>query len=97
MKEISKQNAETLGIDILLFQIQEECGELIKAAAKYNRTRGIGQITETTKTEAYNKMLEEMTDVEIVLEQMKYLLKVDEKIDELKDRAFEKVKNRYEN
>lgn len=49
MTEKSKQNARKLGKDTLLWQIQEECAELIQAVAKYNRCRGVGQITEVSK------------------------------------------------
>lgn len=95
MKEISIRNAETLGKQTLLFQTQEECGELIKAIAKYNRTRGIGQKTETTEETAYENLIEELADVEICLEQLIYLLNVKESVDQKKQIAFEKVAFRY--
>lgn len=95
MKEISIRNAEALGKQTLLFQTQEECGELIKAIAKYNRTRGIGQRTETTEETAYEDLIEEMADVEICLEQLIYLLNAKESVDQKKQIAFEKVVTRY--
>ena len=95
MKYISKENAKKLGLDTLLWQTQEECGELVKAVGKYNRTRGIGQKTETSKKEAYQNLLEELADVSICVEQLIYLLGAENDIEALKDKAFEKVKNRY--
>lgn len=95
MKQISKNNAKALGKQTLLFQTQEECGELIKAIAKYNRTRGIGQKTETTEETAYENLIEELADVEICLEQLIYLLDAKEDVDQKKQIAFEKVATRY--
>lgn len=95
MKEISIRNAEILGKQTLLFQTQEECGELIKAIAKYNRTRGIGQRTETTEEIAYKNLIKELADVEICLEQLIYLLNAKESVDQKKQIAFEKVATRY--
>lgn len=69
MTEQSKQNARKLGKDALLWQIQEECAELIQAVAKYNRCQGIGQITEVSKQEAEQNLVKELADVEICLEQ----------------------------
>ena len=95
MNEISKQNAETLGLDTMTFQTMEECGELIKAISKFNRTRGIGQKTEMAHRDAYLQMIEEMADVEICIEQLKYLLGCESMVDQAKIVAFEKVHNRY--
>jgi len=95
MKEISKKNAEKLGKDVMLWQLQEECGELVKAIAKYNRTRGIGQKTETPKKEAFEKLVVELADVEICVEQLKYLMNINEEVEEAKDKAFKKVSERY--
>ena len=97
MKEISKQNAKKLGSQTILFQTQEECGELIKAIAKYNRVNGIGQKTETPREDAYSNLLEELADVSICIEQLIYLLDVKTEIEELKDKAFLKVNRRYRN
>lgn len=95
MKEISKQNAEKLGKQTLLFQTMEECGELIKAISKYNRCNGIGQKTEANKREVYLNMVEEIADVEICIEQLKYLMSVESLVEQAKDVAFEKVARRY--
>ncbi len=101
MNEISKQNAEILGLDTMTFQTMEECGELIKAISKFNRTRGIGQKTETSIGKAFNDVLAEIADVEICIEQLKYLLEqrygvnVSNIIELNKHQAFTKVAKRY--
>lgn len=97
MENISKENAKKLGIDTLLWQTQEECGELIKAIGKYNRTRGIGQKTEVSNEEAYRSLLKEIADVNICLEQLTYLFGAEFVIDNMKNIAFAKVQKRYEN
>lgn len=96
MKEISRLNARKLGKDTMLLQTMEECGELIKAISKYNRTRGIGQITETPPHEAFDNLLLELADVRICVEQLIYLLDAETEVKYLMDIAFEKVRRRYE-
>lgn len=96
MKEISKSNARKLGKNTLLLQTMEECGELIKAISKYNRSMGIGQKTETPPVVAYADLCVELADVSICLEQLIYLMGLEKEIDRLKDKAFDKVAKRYE-
>lgn len=95
MKVISKINAGRLGKQTLLFQTMEECGELIKAISKYNRVNGIGQKTEANKREVYLNLVEEIADVEICIEQLKYLMSIEPLVEQAKDVAFEKVAKRY--
>lgn len=95
MKEISRKNALKLGLQTMLFQTMEECGELIKAISKYNRYNGIGQKTEAKETEVYCNLLEEIADVEICIEQLKYLMSIESLVEQAKDVAFEKVAKRY--
>ena len=91
MTEQSKQNARKLGKDTLLWQIQEECAELIQAVAKYNRCRGIGQITKVSKQEAEQNLVKELADVEICLEQVKFLLNLEKDVKQAKPKALDKV------
>ena len=95
MKEISKINADILGKDITLMQTIEECGELIQAISKYNRTRGIGQKTEVTEEEALHNLIVEVTDVSICIEQIIYLLNIEDDVLMYKEDAQNKVYNRY--
>lgn len=96
MKEISKSNARKIGKDTMLLQTMEECSELIQAISKYNRTRGIGQKTETPPHEAFDNLLLEIADVKICIEQLTYLLDAEVEIKYLMDIALEKVAKRYE-
>lgn len=91
MTEQSKQNARKLGKDVLLWQTQEECAELIQAVAKYNRCRGIGQSTKVSKQGAEQNLIKELADVEICLEQVKFLLNFDIDVKQAKQEALNKV------
>lgn len=91
MTEQSKRNARKLGKDVLLWQTQEECAELIQAIAKYNRCRGIGQITKVSKQEAEQNLVKELADVEICLEQVKFILNLDKDVKQTKQETLNKV------
>lgn len=95
MEEQSNKNAEVLGLQTLLFQTMEECGELIKAISKYNRVHGIGQKTEANIEDVYIDLLSEIADVEICIEQLTYLLEEKDLIKKLKQKAYDKVSKRY--
>lgn len=96
ISEISKSNARNLGIETNRLQTVEECGELIKAICKYNRTLGMGQKTETTFDDALKNLIEEVADVSICLEQLIYLHNIADEVEEARREAFEKVRKRYE-
>ena len=91
MTEQSKQNARKLGKDVLLWQTQEECAELIQAIAKYNRCRGIGQTTKVSKQEVEQNLVKELADVEICLEQVKFILNLDKDVKQTKQKVLNKV------
>ena len=95
MTDISKKNADMLGLQTLLFQTQEECGELVKAIGKYNRTNGIGQKTEMLSHDAWSAMIQEIADVSICIEQLTYLLHAEKVVDYCRNAAFHKVRERY--
>lgn len=61
-------------------QLVEECGELIQAVSKMWRG----------KEGALNHMAEEMADVEICLEQIKYLYDLDGAVNEWKERKIDR-------
>lgn len=96
ISDISKSNAELLGKETNLLQTIEECGELIKAICKYNRTLGIGQKTEMFMWDAYWNLIEEVADVSICLEQLIYLHDIEVEVEDAKRQAFLKVAKRYE-
>lgn len=70
--------ASYYGKDAQVGMCIEEMAELIKALNKYQRSYG--------SKESLENVIEEVADVEIMLEQIRYLLKLDSmKIDEIKD------------
>lgn len=68
MQEKIEKIANTFGLDNQLSQLMEECGELIVASNKYKR--GIKH--------SEDSILEEISDVLIVIGQIKYLLGIKE-------------------
>ena len=77
-KSISAQNivnAEHYGYEAQSNQLVEECAELIQAVSKYRRAAAKG---EDEKLIALGNLIEEIADVEIMLEQIKHLLKIPE-------------------
>lgn len=84
-----KQIADHYGLYSQLSILQEECAELIQAASKYKRNRLIDD---------YQHIVEEIADVEIMIAQVKYLLKmpnyhVDGVKEEKIKRQLERIKN----
>ena len=86
------ENTDAMGLDTMLFQTQEECAELIKAISKFNRARGIGSPTNTTEVEAKEKLMLEIADVEICVQELQYLLRVN--LDAIKSAQIQKVHDR---
>lgn len=76
--------ADHYGINPQLDQMQEECGELIVAINKRKRYGKSEQV------------IEEMADVELMLEQVKYLLKCDDKVQEIKQKKIERQLDRID-
>lgn len=96
---VSEQNKETAkyyGYEAQSNQLTEECAELIQAVSKYRRAvAGLGQpVTEDKKAVALENLIEEIADVEIMLEQVKYLLRIPE--EELEAVKLYKVKRTRE-
>ena len=75
-----KKIADYYGYEAQSSQLVEECAELIQAVSKYRRaTGGIGQpLADYKRTIALENLIEEIVDVEIMLEQVKYLLQIPE-------------------
>lgn len=78
VSEQNKENAKYYGYEAQSNQLTEECAELIQAVSKYRRAvAGLGEpVTEDKKTVALENLIEEIADVEIMLEQVKYLLQI---------------------
>ena len=75
-----KKNADHYGYEEQSIQLIEECGELIQAICKYRRAvLGKGQpVAKGVKEVALEIIIEEIADVEVLLEQIKYLLQIPE-------------------
>jgi len=85
--------ADHFGYEIQSEQLVEECAELIQAINKYRRARGAGQPTVLSEEAAFGNLIEEIADVESMLEQIKYLLKIpQEMVDAIKEVKTEKIR-----
>ena len=73
-----KKVADFYGYENQSNQLIEECAELIQAVNKYRRASGKGQKTSTEFKIAFMNIIEEVADVEVMLEQIKYLLNISE-------------------
>lgn len=78
LKELNCKVADYYGYEAQSNQLVEECAELIQAVNKYRRARGIGQATPVELMDAKANLIEEIVDVEVMLEQVKYLLHISE-------------------
>lgn len=83
--DVNKRNADHFGYENQREQLEEECCELIMATKKHRRAQGHGKKPKMTEAEAFRNIIEEIADVEVMLEQMKYLLHISqEEIDCIK-------------
>lgn len=96
ISELNKETAKYYGYEVQSNQLVEECAELIQAISKYRRaTAGGGQpLADYKRTVVLENLIEEIADVEIMLEQIKYLLQIPE--DELEAVKIFKVKRTRE-
>ena len=65
--------------------VMEECAELIKAISKYLRTEDIDDI---------ENLIEEIADVEIMLEQLKFIHNIDGSVKVIKDKKLKRTYDR---
>ena len=77
-------------------QLSEECAELIQAVSKYMRYQETSYAS-TVDWKYLENVCEEIADVEVMLEQIKYLLHINpEAVEEIKknkiDRQLERIK-----
>lgn len=81
----------------LLTGLAEEAAELAQAALKYRRTFTNVNPTPVTGPEAYEKLLEEIADVELYLDQLQLGYRFSDaskKITQIKERKLERWKGR---
>lgn len=79
LKELNCKVADYYGYEAQSNQLVEECAELIQAVNKFRRAKGLGQATPVEYMEAKANLIEEIVDVEVMLEQVKYLLHIIER------------------
>lgn len=84
MNDKIKIIADKYGFTAQANQTMEECAELIQALNKYIRSLGLGQtyIPKFTE-EPRDNVIEEIADVHIMLEQLKYLMDCDEAVQDM--------------
>ena len=80
IREMNLETAKYYGYEAQSNQLVEECAELIQAVNKYRRVEtGLGQpVAEDKKAIARDNLVKEIADVELMLEQVKYLLQIPE-------------------
>lgn len=86
-----KKIANHYGVQKQCIQSMEECGELIQAIAKVQRSSGQDDIIR-----AKNHLYEEIADVNIMIEQLKYLLqlsgiRINNEMNNKLDRQIERI------
>ena len=88
--------ARYYGFDAQTNQLIEECAELIQAINKYKRKYIGGQPLVRTVS-ARDQVVEEIADVEVMLCQIKYLLKIPEnQVEEVERNKIERTISRIE-
>ena len=99
MKEKLQFIAETYGYETQSRQLVEEMAELTVAINKYWRalhTKYCGVSRRKTMMESRNCLIEEIADVEVMLEQIKYILWCEGDVDRIKaakiDRQIARIK-----
>lgn len=90
MRDMCKQIADKYGYPSQSGQLMEECAELIQAINKYKRAK-----TGEEQHIALQHYIEEIADVEIMLEQIKYLLDIkSSELDDIKQYKIHRVLSR---
>ena len=88
-----KKAIDEWGYESQLDMVVEECAELIQAIQKLHRAKG------DTEKEKINKLAEELADVEIMLEQTKFMYSwhmLKEKVEEQKENKLLRLKEMLE-
>lgn len=88
--ELIKQVIDKYGVDAQVDMVIEECSELQKALLKYRRN---------PQEHEYNNVLEEVADVEIMLEQLRFIMGKGAwiKIETFKVEKLERLYNKLNN
>ena len=96
MKDKVKRIADHYGLAKQTRQLSEECAELIQATSKYMRFQETSYAS-TVDWKYLQNVCEEIADVEVMLEQIKYLLHINPNaIDEIKKKKIHRQLERIE-
>lgn len=90
MRTQNENNAEYFGAEKQMVLMIEELAELAQAGAKWLRIHTQGQAVRKTEDEVLESLMEEMADVSIMIDQIKYLLGISER--HLAEIRVEKIK-----
>lgn len=93
-KKAMKEQAEYFGLDNRMLQCTEELSELAQALCKYRRIIDGDKTCIVNVTEAKQMVAEEIADVEICLEQLKYLLRNKEQVERRKKQKIKRTQER---
>ena len=88
------EQAEQFGLENRMIQCTEECGELIQALSKYQRILHGDKTCQTDMCHAEYMITDEMADVEICIEQLKYLLGNEREVRERKLYKLDRTEQR---
>lgn len=88
------EQAEQFGLENRMIQCTEEAGELIQALCKYQRIQQGDKTCQTDMIHAEYMIVEEMADIEICIEQLKYLLGNSKQIEQIKEEKIHRTELR---
>lgn len=87
----TKKLVEYLGIETRVDKTIEECAELIKALCKYKSALERRKAENISNAKAIYDVTEEMADVLNCIEQMTYLLGVEQQVKDIKQEKIERT------
>lgn len=90
----TRKQAEQFGLENRMIQCTEECGELIQALSKYQRILHGDKTCQTDMCHAEYMIVDEIADVELLLEQIKYLLGNEREVRERKLYKLDRTEQR---
>ena len=88
------EQAEQFGLENRMLQCTEEAGELIQALCKYQRIQQGDKTCQTDMIHVEYMIAEEIADVELLLEQIKYLLGNEREVRERKLYKLDRTEQR---
>ena len=100
MNKKLKKICKNQSVDSCIFLLEEEAAELIQAASKYRRShikKDYVPMTTLKKSKAYDNLIEEIADVELLIREVKYMLSIkDKEINEAMDKKLKRAIKRTE-